>query len=49
MPNATEIARVIKYYESYFVVKDEDKKELFTLPNGGYKDEFTIYRANKSV
>lgn len=35
-----------KYYESYLVVKDEDGKELFTVPNGGYKDDFTIYRAN---
>ena len=35
-----------KYYESYLVVKDEDGKDLFTVPNGGYKDDFTIYRAN---
>ena len=35
-----------KYYESYLVVKDEDGKDLFTVPNGGYKDGFTIYRAN---
>ena len=35
-----------KYYESYVVVKDEDGKDLFTVPNGGYKDDFTIYRAN---
>lgn len=34
------------YYESYLVVKDEDGKDLFTVPNGGYKDDFTIYRAN---
>lgn len=35
-----------KYYESYLVVKDEDGKDLFTVPNGGYKDDFTVYRAN---
>ena len=35
-----------KYYESYLVVKDEDGKDLFTVPNGGYKNDFTIYRAN---
>lgn len=35
-----------KYYESYLVVKDEDGKDLFTVPNGGYKDDFIIYRAN---
>ena len=35
-----------KYYEPYLVVKDEDGKDLFTVPNGGYKDDFTIYRAN---
>ena len=34
------------YYESYLVVKDEDGKDLFTVSNGGYKDDFTIYRAN---
>lgn len=34
------------YYEPYLVVKDEDGKDLFTVPNGGYKDDFTIYRAN---
>ena len=34
------------YYESYLVVKDENGKDLFTVPNGGYKDDFTIYRAN---
>ena len=34
------------YYESYLVVKDEDGKDLFTVPNGGYKDDFIIYRAN---
>ena len=34
------------YYESYLVVKDEDGKDLFTVPNGGYKDDFTIYRAD---
>ena len=33
-----------KYYESYLVVKDEDGKDLFTVPNSGYN--FTIYRAN---
>ena len=35
-----------KYYESYLVVKDEDGKDLFTVPKGGNKDDFTIYRAN---
>ena len=34
------------YYESYLVVKDEDGKDLFTVPTSGYKDDFTIYRAN---
>lgn len=34
-----------KYYESYLAVKNEDGKELFTVPNN-YKDVFTIYRAN---
>ncbi|MBM0144441.1 hypothetical protein [Segatella copri] len=36
-----------KYYESYLAVKNEDGKELFTVPNSRYyKDVFTIYRAN---
>ena len=35
-----------KYYESYLVVKDEDGKDLFSVPNSGYRDDFTIYRAN---
>lgn len=36
-----------KYYEPYLVVKDEDGKDLFTVPNSRYyKDVFTIYRAN---
>lgn len=35
-----------KDYESYFVVKDEDGKDLFTVPNGFHKYDFTIYRAN---
>ena len=34
------------YYESYLVVKDEDGKELFTVPTSGYKNDLTIYRAN---
>ena len=34
------------YYESYLAVKNEDGKELFTVPTSGYKDDFTIYRAN---
>lgn len=34
------------YYESYLVVKDEDGKDLFTVPTSGYKNDFTIYRAN---
>lgn len=41
---ATEVQD--KYYEPYLVVKDEDGKDLFTVPNGGYKDDFIIYRAN---
>ena len=36
-----------KYYESYLAVKNEDGKELFTVPNSRYyKNDFTIYRAN---
>ena len=36
-----------KYYQSYLAVKNEDGKELFTVPNSRYyKDVFTIYRAN---
>lgn len=36
-----------KYYESYLAVKNEDGKELFTVPNNRYhKYDFTIYRAN---
>lgn len=36
-----------KYYESYLAVKNEDGKELFTVPNSRYyKDAFTIFRAN---
>ena len=36
-----------KYYESYLAVKNEDGKELFTVPNSRYyNDVFTIYRAN---
>ena len=35
-----------KYYESYLVVKDEDGKELFTMPYRGYSNYLTIYRAN---
>ena len=35
-----------KYYEPYLVVKDEDGKDLFTVPTSGYKNDFTIYRAN---
>ena len=36
-----------KYYESYLAVKNEDGKELFTVPNSRYyKDVFTIYCAN---
>ena len=34
------------YYESYLAVKNEDGKDLFTVPTSGYKDDFTIYRAN---
>lgn len=35
-----------KYYESYLAVKNEDGKDLFTVPTSGYKNDFTIYRAN---
>ena len=35
-----------KYYEPYLVVKDEDGKDLFTVPTSGYMDDLTIYRAN---
>ena len=36
-----------KYYESYLAVKNEDGKELFTVPNSRYyNDYFTVYRAN---
>ena len=36
-----------KYYQSYLAVKNEDGKELFTVPNSRYyKNDFTIYRAN---
>ena len=42
---ATEVQD--KYYESYLAVKNEDGKELFTVPNSRYyKDVFTIFRAN---
>ena len=34
------------YYEPYLVVKDEDGKDLFTVPTSGYKNDLTIYRAN---
>lgn len=34
------------YFESYLVVKDEDGKDLFTVPTSGYKNDLTIYRAN---
>ena len=33
-----------KFYESYLVVKDENGKDLFTVPTNGKKDDFTIYR-----
>lgn len=36
-----------KYYESYLAVKNEDGKELFTIPNGGDNGkELSIYRMN---
>lgn len=35
-----------KYYEPYLIVKDEDGKDLFTVPTSGYKNDLTIYRAN---
>lgn len=37
------------YYESYLVVKDEDGKDLFTVPTSGYKNDLTIYRANSKT
>ena len=35
-----------KYYESYIAVKNEDGKELFTIPNGNYGKDLSIYRMN---
>lgn len=35
-----------KYYESYQAVKNEDGKELFTIPNCKYGKELSIYRMN---
>lgn len=35
-----------KYYESYLAVKNEDGKELFTIPNCNYGKELSIYRMN---
>lgn len=36
-----------KYYESYLAVKNEDGKELFTIPNGGDNGkDLSIYRMN---
>lgn len=35
-----------KYYESYLAVKNEDGKELFTIPNGDNGKDLSIYRMN---
>ena len=35
-----------KYYESYLAVKNEDGKELFTIPNGNNGKDISIYRMN---
>ena len=35
-----------KYYESYLAVKNEDGKELFTIPNCNYGKDLSIYRMN---
>lgn len=35
-----------KYYESYLAVKNEDGKELFTIPNGNNEKSLSIYRMN---
>ena len=36
-----------KFYESYFIVKDEDGKDLFSMPNNsGYRGDIAIFRAN---
>ena len=35
-----------KYYESYIAVKNEDGKELFTIPNCNYGKDLSIYRMN---
>ena len=35
-----------KYYESYLAVKNEDGKELFTIPNGNNGKDLSIYRMN---
>ena len=35
-----------KYYESYIAVKNEEGKELFTIPNGDNGKDLAIYRMN---
>lgn len=35
-----------KYYEPYLAVKNEDGKELFTIPNGNNGKDLSIYRMN---
>lgn len=35
-----------KYYESYIAVKNEEGKELFTIPNGDNGKDLSIYRMN---
>lgn len=35
-----------KYYESYIAVRNEDGKELFTIPNCNYGKDLSIYRMN---
>ena len=38
-----------KYYESYIAVKNEDGKELFTIPNGNNGKDLSIYRMNGKI
>ena len=35
-----------KFYESYIAVRNEDGKELFTIPNCNYGKDLSIYRMN---
>ena len=38
-----------KYNESYIAVKNEDGKELFTIPNGNNGKDLSIYRMNGKI